>query len=185
MTLVLAAALLPVLAYCLVRSLTPARARGDSHRRDVDVWHVLMGLAMVAGLAGLSPGAAAAVLATSALGIGWGVLSVGRPVTGGAAYARLAVGAAAMAVMSIPLALPAQAATAHPAAAMPGMSGMGSSDPGISISLVGVLLLALLVAGTSAAVVAIRRPMSTVRRLDACCDLVMAGVMAVMLAGLL
>jgi Domain of unknown function (DUF5134) len=181
---VLVAALLPVLVYCVVRAFTPVRARGDAHRRDVDVWHVVLGLAMVAALAGLSRPAAAVVLVISVVGVAWGILSVERRV-GGGAYARLAVGAAAMAVMTLPLAAPAQAGPAHPGDAMPAMAGMGSSGPGTWLPLVGVLLVALAVAGASAAVSAAGRPATVVRRLDACCDLVMAAAMAVMLAGLL
>jgi Domain of unknown function (DUF5134) len=184
---VLVAALLPVLLYCVIRALTPTRARGDAHHRDVDVWHVVLGLAMVAGLVGVSRGAALGVLAVSAVGVGWGILSVERRV-GGGAYARLAVGAGAMAVMtlpmSLPLAAPAQAAPANAGNAM-SMSGMGASDPATCLPLVGVLVVALVVAGASAAVVAVGRPPTIVRRLDACCDLVMAGVMAVMLVGVL
>jgi hypothetical protein len=178
------AALLPVLVYCVVRALTPARARGDHHHRDLDLWHLLLGLAMLAGLAGLSPVAALGVLAVSALGVGWGIRSLERPV-GGGSYARLAVGAAAMAVMSVPVATPVQAAPAHPGHAV-GMAGMGGSGSAAWLPVVGVVLLvALAAAGASAAVVAGRRPASVVHRLDACCDLVMAGVMAVMLVGVL
>jgi uncharacterized protein DUF5134 len=180
----LAAALLPVLVSCVVRALTPARARGDAHRRDLDVWHLVLGLAMLAALAGLSPIAAVGVLAVSALGVGWGIRSLARGV-GGGSYVRLAAGAAAMAVMSVPVAAPAQAAPAHTGQAT-GMAGMGGSGSAGWLPLVGVVLLvALAVAGASAAVVAARGATSVVGRLDACCDLVMAGVMAVMLVGLL
>jgi hypothetical protein len=178
------AALLPVLVYCVVRALTPARVRSDAHHRDLDLWHLVLGLAMVAALAGLSPLAALGVLAVSALGVGWGIRSPERPV-GGGSYARLAVGAAAMAVMSVPVATPAQAAPVQTEHAM-GMAGMGASGSAGWLPLVGVVLLvALAAAGASAAVVAARRPASVVGRLDACCDLVMSGVMAVMLVGVL
>ena len=184
MPVVLVAALLPVLVYCVVRALTPARARGDHHHRDLDVWHLVLGLAMLAGLARLPPLGALGVLAVSALGVGWGIRSLERPV-GGGSYARFAVGAASMVVMSVSVAAPAQAAPAHPGNPM-GMAGMGTSGSAAWFPMVGVaLLVALAVAGASAAVVAARRPASVVRRLDACCDLVMAGVMAVMLVGLL
>jgi hypothetical protein len=54
--LALAAVLLPVVVYCSVRSLAP-RLGGASteHRRDIDVWHMLMGTAMTAMLFGLPP----------------------------------------------------------------------------------------------------------------------------------
>lgn len=191
MPVVLTAVLLPVLVYCVVRVLTPERARGATHhRRDIDVWHVLLGLAMVAGLLALPPPAATFVLAVSVIGVAWGILSLERRI-GRSAHARLAVGAAAMAVMALPVAGPAQAEPAHAGQAMAGMSGMtgmagaGSPGPGVWAPLVVALLVALAVAGASAAVVAARRRAPVVRRLDACCDLVMAGVMAVMLVGLL
>jgi Domain of unknown function (DUF5134) len=180
---VVVAALLPVLVYCAVRALTPGRARGDAHHRDLYVWHLVLGLAMLAALAGLSPLAALGVLAVSALGVGWGIRSIARPV-GGGLYARLAVGAAAMAVMSVAVATPAQAAP--PSGNAMGMAGMGASGSVGWLPLVGLALLgALGAAGASAALVAARRPASLVGRLDACCDVVMAGVMAVMLVAVL
>jgi hypothetical protein len=43
--------LLPVVVYCSVRAVAP-RLGGASaeHRRDIDAWHALMGLAMMAML---------------------------------------------------------------------------------------------------------------------------------------
>jgi uncharacterized protein DUF5134 len=179
-TLPLAAALLPVLAYCLARAVVPGAAP-QAHRRDLYVWHVLLGLAMVVGLLGPVVPVAVLLATVSLAGLGWGLLSLDRrPVRG--AYARLAVGGAAMAVMTLPVTLtgPAQAAPGHAP-----MAGMAAPDHTVWLALVPVLLAAMAIAGVSAAVVALGRTSPAVRRLDACCDIVMAGVMAVMLAGLL
>jgi hypothetical protein len=173
--LVLAVVLLPVVLYCLVRSLTAHRSADDAHHRAVDVWHVVLGLAMLAALIGLSQDAAVVVLLLAGAGVVWGVVSVEREV-GAGAYARLAVGGAAMAVMTLPLATPAEAAT--PGRHDAGMTAMaGDLGPALLV----VLLLGLGVSVVTAAVVAARRTAPALRRLDACCDLLMAGVMAVML----
>jgi hypothetical protein len=170
--LVLAVVLLPVVLYCLVRSLTAHRSDGDAHHRAVDAWHVVLGLAMVAALIGLSQDAALVVLVLAGAAVVWGVVSVERDV-GAGAYARLAVGGAAMAVMTLPLATPAEAAT-------PGRHDAGMTGDLGPVLLV-VLLLGLGVSGVTAAVVAARRTAPALRRIDACCDLLMAGAMAVML----
>jgi hypothetical protein len=179
-TVLLAAALLPVLAYCLVRAVNPGIG-AHAHRRDLYVWHVLLGLAMVIALLGPVGPLAVVVATVSLAGLGWGLLSLDRrPMRG--AYARLAAGGAAMAVMTLPVTFtaPAQAASGHAA-----MAGITPADHTAWIPLVAFFLAALAIAGASAVVVAVGRTSLAVRRLDACCDLVMAGVMAVMLAGLL
>jgi hypothetical protein len=67
---------------------------------------------------------------------------------------------------------------------MPGMPAV-SHGAGWSWSpVVAVLLAALLVAGVTAAATVMHRPTGVVRRIDAACDAVMAGVMAALLAGL-
>lgn len=181
-TVLLAAALLPVLAYCLVRAAVPGAGHHE-HRRDLYVWHVLLGLAMVIGLLGPVVPVAVLLATVSLVGLGWGLLSLDRRSVRGA-YARLAVGGAAMAVMALPWTFPAPAQAAPEHAAMAGMAGSGASV-GVWQELVPLVLVAVAIAGASSAVVAVARTSSAVRRLDACCDLVMAGVMAVMLAGLL
>ncbi|MGA8246553.1 MAG: hypothetical protein WB797_06580, partial [Nocardioides sp.] len=105
MPVLLAALLVLVVLYCLVRAVAPRLwGGGDDHGRDIDAWHVLMAGTMVAMLAGaLSRPLAVACLALTTVGLCWGVLGVERG-SGGAAHLRLVVGAAAMAVMTLPLA---------------------------------------------------------------------------------
>jgi hypothetical protein len=172
----LVAALLPVVLYCIGRAVTRRSHGGgaDGHHRDLDVWHVLMGVAMIAMLLGrMPPRATVPVFVISVVAVGWGVRAIGRT-TSATAYARLAVGGAAMAVM-VPLA-PAQAATGG-AGAGDGMAAMGH-DLWLPL---GLALLVVLAATVATAVWAMRRPGGVVRRLDACCDVVMAAAMAGML----
>lgn len=180
MPLLLAALLLPVVAYCSVRTVAP-RLGGVSaeHRRDIDVWHALMGLAMGAMLLGalVRPLAVAAV-AICAVGLCWGVVSVDRR-TGGAAHLRLVVGAGAMAVMTLPLAAPAMAAGSSDG--MAGMSGAGHT----MLPLVLVLLAGLVGVAVGRLPAVVRRSPDVVARLDAGCDVVMAGAMGAMLLVLL
>ncbi len=174
------AALLPVVLYCAARALRLRHGDGltDGHHRDLDVWHVLMGVVMLAMLWDRLPvGAIVPVLALSALAVGWGVLSIERTASA-AAYARLAVGGIAMAVM-VPLA-PAQAATGNPGA----HDGMAATGHSIWVPL-GMALLVVLAAAMSTAGPAMIRPGGVVRRLDACCDVIMAAAMAVMLIQML
>jgi hypothetical protein len=178
--LVLAVLLLPVVVYCSVRAVAP-RLGGASaeHRRDIDGWHALMGLAMGAMLlGGLTRPLAVGVLAVCAAGLCWGVLSVDRR-TGGGAHVRLVVGAGAMAVMTLPLAAPAMAA-GHDAS----MGGMTMAGPS-ALPLVLVLLAGLVGVAAVRLPVVVRRSPGSVARLDAGCDVVMAGAMAAMLLVLL
>jgi len=178
--LVLAVLLLAVVAYCALRAVAP-RLGGVSaeHRRDVDAWHALMGLAMVAMLlGGLGRPLAVAALVVSAAGLCWGVLSVDRR-TGSAAHLRLAVGAGAMAVMTLPMAAPATAA-GHQASA----AGMGMAGP-TALPLVVVLVAGLVAVAAARLPTVVRRSPDSVARLDAGCDVVMAGAMAAMLLVLL
>lgn len=178
----LAALVVPVVGYCLARAAAPGRWRADQHRRDIDAWHVVMGAAMV----GMLLGQLSRPLATVALGLAgvagcWAVLATGRR-TGSDAHVRLLVGATAMAVMTLPLAAPADAAGAGVAPS--GMSG--SAMAGTPSELLGVLLVvALGLAAAARLPGVVRSSAGTVNRLDACCDVVMAGVMAAMLATLL
>jgi hypothetical protein len=178
--LLLTALLAPVVVYCTLRALAP-RLGGPSaeHRRDLDTWHVLMGSAMTAMLLGvLSRPLALVTLAVCAIGLSRGVLLVERR-SGGAAHARLVVGAAAMAVMTLPLAAPAMAAGDDPGPPMPGMA---APSP---LALVAVLLLGLAVVAAVRLPAVVRRTPGAVARLDAACDVVMAGAMAAMLFALL
>jgi len=178
--LVLAVLLLPVVVYCSVRAVAP-RLGGVSteHRRDIDTWHALMGLAMVAMLLGdLARPLAVAALVVCAAGLCWGVLSVDRR-TGGAAHLRLVVGAGAMAVMTLPVAAPAMAA-GHDAP----MAGMTMAGPS-ALPLALVLLAGLVGVAAVRLPAVVRRSPGTVARLDAGCDVVMAGAMAAMLLVLL
>jgi hypothetical protein len=179
----LLAVLLPVVVYCSVRAVAP-RLGGTSveHRRDIDVWHVLMGTAMAAMAVGaLTRPLAVGVLAVCAVGLCWGVLAVERR-AGGAAHVRLVVGAGAMAVMTLPLAAPVMASAGPGSSgAMAGMSMAGPSP----LPLVVVLLGGLLMVAAVRLPVVVRRSPGAVPRLDAGCDVVMAGAMAAMLVGLL
>lgn len=172
---VLVAALLLVVLYCAGRAVWVRRGdpTGAAHHRDLDVWHVLMGTAMLAMLLGWLPdGAAVPLLALSTLAVGWGLRSLQRTASA-AAYARLAVGGAAMAVMA-------------PPATQPGMGhsvvggGMAATSHGIWVPLT-VALVVLLASSASTAGPALAQPGDLVRRLNAGCDVVMAGAMGVML----
>jgi hypothetical protein len=95
---------------------------------------------------------------------------------------RLLVGATAMALMTLPLAAPAEAAGT--VAAPSGMSGMSrAGTPSVLLVVLLVAALGVVVAARLPAVV--RSGSGAVNRLDACCDAVMAAAMAVMLAALL
>ncbi len=182
MPVLLAALLVPVVLYCLVRAVAPRRwGGGDQHRRDVDAWHVLMSATMVAMLVGaLSRPLAVAALAVATAGLCWGVLAVERR-SGSAAHVRLVVGAATMAVMTLPLAAPAEAAApSRPGGGMAAMSMAGGS----TTPLVVVLLAALSLVAALRVPVVVRRSPGPVARLDATCDVVMALSMAAMLATL-
>jgi hypothetical protein len=172
-----------VVAYCLVRALAPAgRGRSHRHRRDIDAWHVVMGVAMICMLLGrLSRPLAVVALVLAGAAVCWGALSTERR-SGSAAHVRLLVGATAMAVMTLPLAAPAEAAGTAPASS--GMSGMSLGGTP-SVLLVVLLVAALGVVLTARLPAVVRSGSGAVTRLDACCDVVMAGAMAVMLAALL
>jgi len=183
--LVLAASLLPVAAYCSVGAVAPGReGTSREHRRDLDVWHVLMASSMTAMLLGaLTRQLAVATLAVSAIGLCWGVLAVerGSRRSGGEVHLRLVVGAGAMAVMTLPLAAPAMASAGHGSGGM-GSGGMGSGMAGYApFPLPLVLLAGLVMVAAVRLPVVVRRSPSAVVRLDAGCDVVMAVAMAAML----
>jgi hypothetical protein len=183
MPVVLAALVSLVVAYCLTRVALPGRwGSADRHRRDIDAWHVVMGVAMICMLLGrLSRPLAAVALMLAAIAVCWGALSTERRAAS-TAHVRLLVGATAMAVMTLPLAVPAEAAGS--ATAPGGMSGMslGGTPSGLLVLL---LVAALGVVLTARLPTVVRPGSGAVSRLDACCDVVMAGAMAVMLAALL
>jgi len=186
----LLAVLLPVVVYCSARAVAPRLGgAGAEHRRDIDTWHVLMGLAMAAMLLGsLTRPLAVAALAVCAAGLCWGVLSVERR-SGGSAHLRLVVGATAMAVMTLPLAAPAMASGGE-AGGMAGMTMAGPSAPGAGEELVQPPLVLVLLGGLVGVAAmrlpaVVRRSPGPVVRLDAGCDVVMAGAMAAMLVALL
>ena len=182
MPVLLAALLVPVVLYCLARAVAPRRwAGGEEHRRDVDAWHVLMAATMVGMLAGaLSRPLAVLALAVATAGLCWGVLAVERR-SGSGAHVRLVVGSAAMAVMTLPLAAPAEAAA--PSGRAGGMTAMSMAGASTT-PLIVVLLGALALAAALRVPVVVRRSRGPAARLDATCDVVMAGAMAAMLAAL-
>jgi hypothetical protein len=192
---VLAACVAVVVLYCFARAVTPA-LRGPEHRLDLDAWHVLMGLGMVAMLlAPFGHALSVASLVVFAVGLAWSLLRLAGRATR-TSYAVLAVGCLAMVAMVVPTAT----ATADPPMDQPmdmsmGMSmGMdmgaghhlstGAADAASTVIVVPDLVLAgLLVA---LAVVVVVRLVTTARRrgparLDACCDIAMAGAMAYLL----
>ncbi len=184
MPIVLATLLVLVALYCLVRAVAPRLGGGRAeHRRDVDAWHVVMASVMAAMLLGdLSRPAALAALGVAVAAACWGVLGMERR-SGRAAQVRLVVGAAAMAVMTLPLAGPAEADSARHTAPMAGMSSGSSRMPPVLLLI--VLLGALTLVGVTRVPTLARRSTEVVPRVDAGCDVVMAGAMAVMLAALL
>jgi hypothetical protein len=172
----LAAALLPVVLYCTARAVSRRGGRtAHGHHRDLDVWHVLMGVAMIAMLLGRLPVAATVpVLMVSALAVAWGVRAM-QPTASASAYARLAVGGAAMAVM-VPM-TPAQAATGDHAGDHATMTTMSHAV----WAPLGVVVLVVLVCAVSSAAWAMVRSGGAASRLDASCDAVMTAAMAAML----
>jgi hypothetical protein len=195
MTALLAAVLAAVVLYCVARALVPG-LRGPGHHRDLDAWHALMGAAMAAMLVAPFPrGLSLLTLAACAAGVGWAVVRVlqrvGRP-----AYLRLGVGSLAMAAMVLPAATASAADTTvaqHPdhhhhgsAAAAnvadPSLVNDGSAVAGglpelvvaVLLVMLGVLLLVRMLHAT-------RRASGVPARLDACCDVAMAGAMGYML----
>ena len=105
-----------VVLYCVARAFVPA-LRPDGHRRDLDAWHLVMAAAMaVMLLAGHGRTFAVLGLLVFAVGLAWSGLRAVRR-TGRAAYVRLGIGCAAMAVMLVPAATLAPATAATPTAA--------------------------------------------------------------------
>ena len=171
----LAAALVAVVLYCLARSVVPA-LRPAGHRRDLDAFHVGMGTAMIAMLVA-PPSRTLSVLTVvvASAGIGWGLVRLLRRAD--AAYLRLAVGSGAMVGMVL---LPATAATAAGTAHAAGAHGHGGAVTGPAL-VVPLLLVALMVVVAGRMLDAARSRATVPARLDACCDVAMAGAMGCML----
>ena len=182
-----------VVLYCLARAFVPA-LRPAGHRRDLDAWHLVMAAAMaVMLLAGHGRTFAVLGLLVFAVGLAWSGLRAVRR-TGRAAYVRLGIGCAAMAVMLVPAATlaPATAATTtaaghdhgmhHDHAAAASATGAG---PLAMPSLLVVLLLALVaVLVLTRLLEVVRRGAPAAGRLDAGCEVLMGVAMAAMLVPL-
>ncbi len=109
MALLLAAAMVVVVTYCLARMVRPSFA-DPGHRRDLDGWHALMGVAMAAMLVlTYAPVAALLALTVFVVGVGWSVVRLAAP-DARAAYLRLGLGCSAMAAMLLPVATASAAA---------------------------------------------------------------------------
>jgi hypothetical protein len=191
MTGVLAACVVVVVLYCFARAVTPA-LRGPEHRLDLDAWHVLMGLGMVAMLlAPFGHALSVASLVVFAGGLAWSLLRLAGRATR-TSYAVLAVGCLAMVAMVVPTAT----ATADPLTDQPmdmstGMdmgAGHHLSTGAADAASTGIVVPDLVLAGllVALAVVVVVRLVTTARRtgparLDACCDIAMAGAMAYLL----
>ncbi len=197
----LAASMVVVLLYCLARAVLPA-LRPTDHGRDLDAWHVVMAVAMAAMLLlSWTKPVSVAGLAVFVVGLGWAASHAVRR-AGRAAYLRLGVGCAAMAAMLLPVATasaaPAVAGTSSATTAGTGMGGMdmtgaghsmhhGSAavlaDPGLvpPTAVLGLLLAALGVLLVVRLRGSLRAASPVTARLDACCDVVMAGAMGYML----
>jgi hypothetical protein len=190
--LLLGVSMVAVALYCLARAFVPA-LRPVDHRRDVDVWHGVMAGAMaVMLLAGHGRPLAALGLLVFGAGLAWSGLRAVRR-TGRAAYVRLGVGCAAMAVMLVPSATlaPADAAVSsgagdahamhhHHHAATAATSG---AEPLALPAPLVVLLLAVVAALVLARLPAVvRRGAPVETRLDAVCEALMGVAMAAMLA---
>jgi hypothetical protein len=198
----LGVSMVAVVLYCVARAFVPA-LRPDDHRRDLDAWHLVMAAAMaVMLLAGHGRTFAALGLLVFAVGLAWSGLRAVRR-TGRAAYVRLGLGCAAMAVMLVPAAMLAPATAATPAAAgqdqgmqgMPGMHGMhhdhaaaastSGTGPMALPSLLVVALLALVAMLALARLLeVVRRGAPAAGRLDAACEVLMGVAMTAMLAPL-
>ena len=195
MALLLAASMVVVVTYCLARMVRPS-LRDPAHRRDLDAWHALMGVAMAAMLV-VTYTRVAALLALTlfVVGIGWSVSRLTAP-GARAAYLRLGLGCAAMAAMLLPTAT-ASATTPLAAPAMAHAMPMGHAAHPIQPTFVttgpvvppAVLVMAMLAA---VAVIFVIRLAGTFRegetaaaRIAACCDVAMAAAMGFMLVAFL
>jgi hypothetical protein len=190
---VLAACVAVVVLYCFARAFTPA-LRGPEHRLDLDAWHVLMGVGMVAMLlAPFGRGLSVASLVVFVVGLAWALLRLAARATR-TSYAVLAVGCLAMVAMVVPTAT-ATATAAAPAdqpmdmdMSMDMGAGHHMSMPAVDGDSTGIVVPDPVIAGllVALAVVVVVRLVSTARRtgparLDACCDIAMAGAMAYLL----
>lgn len=188
----LAALMAAVALYCLARLSVPAlRARGE--RRDLDAWHGVMAAAMAVMLL-VPPTRLPSVvgLGVFVVGVGWaaarGVRRANRR-----AYLGVGVGCAVMVAMLSP---PATATAATRAVGLDALCGpvRGTHSPPavatVAVEHSGIAPPTFIVAGLLLALGALlvlrlpgllRRDAGVRARLEACCDLAMAGAMAYML----
>ena len=192
----LGVSMVAVVLYCVARAFVPA-LRPDGHRRDLDAWHLVMAAAMaVMLLAGHGRTFAVLGLLVFAAGLAWSGLRAVRR-TGRAAYVRLGIGCAAMAVMLVPAATlaPATAATPADRRPRPRTTGCTTTTPrppprpgpdrwrsrrcwwSLLLALVAVLVLARLLE-------VVRRGAPAAGRLDAGCEVLMGVAMTAMLVPL-
>ncbi len=195
MALLLAASMVVVVTYCLARMVRPS-LRDPAHRRDLDGWHALMGVAMAAMLVvDYTRAAALLALTVFVVGAGWAIVRLIAP-DARAAYLRLGLGCAAMAAMLLPTATASAAAPLALPVMAHGMP-MGHAAQQVQPVLVATaplvpptgLVIALLVAF---AMILVFRLAGTFRgeetvagRLAACCDVAMAAAMGFMLVAFL
>ncbi|MEP9381668.1 DUF5134 domain-containing protein [Nocardioides sp. KR10-350] len=189
---VVAAALTAVATgYCVVRCLLP-RIRCSDAAHDgpwVDLWHVVMGAAMVVMLLWPVRGHAALVqVAAFALGALWFACSA-LALRWAGGRVRLAATSAVMALMLVPAAWAGPASAAEPMGEMAGMAGMdmpGMAHSGGDAAMVmppawlGLVLLGVTTAVIVEAVLAGLRDRRPGARLGAACEVVMTGSMAYM-----
>jgi hypothetical protein len=189
--LLLGVSMVAVALYCLARAVVPA-LRPLDHRRDLDVWHVVMAGAMALMLlAGHGRPLAALGLLVFGAGLAWSGLRAVRR-TGRAAYVRLGVGCAAMAVMLVPSATlaPADAAAssgAGDAHAMHHHHAATAATSGAEPLALPAPLVVLLLALVAVLVLArlpdvVRRGAPVETRVDAGCEALTGIAMAAMLA---
>ena len=195
MAALLAAAMAVVVTYCLARMLRPA-LHDPAHRRDLDLWHALMGVAMAAMLVVTYTRVASVVaLAVFVVGLGWSVVRLSAA-GARAAYLRLGLGCTAMAAMLVPAATTSAAAPRAASAVAPSMpvdhvAHHGQAAPAGTASLVPPTLLVIALLAAFAVILVIRlagtfrEEATTAGRLAACCDAAMAAAMGYMLVAFL
>ncbi len=196
MVVLLAASMVVVMLLGLAQVVVPA-LHDPHHRRDLEMWHVVMGGAMAAMLVvALARGIAAFLVAVFLVGLCWSARRVATP-GARAAYLRLGVGCAAMAAMLLPTATASAATSAQAPPAGHSLHStthstmhMTMAPPGSTAVVVPAVVVALLVAACGVIVLArlagtvgAGRPLA--RRMSASCDVAMAGAMGYMLVAML
>lgn len=190
MATLLAVVLAAVVAYCLARSILPG-LQDPEHGRDLDVWHVVMSVAMLAMLlVTLARPVAVTALAVFVVATGWALARVAAPGARAAyvrtAYVRLGVGSAAMVVMLLPNATAtATAATAGPGGHHHHAAAVDTAALAAPTALVVALLVGLGAILLIPLAGSLRRSGPLPGRLAAACEVAMALAMGTMLVGLL